>query len=76
MITLVRNFCLALSQLPISGGVSDNVLSSSFHCAINYPIRWPSVSDKVVAHSFALKPAAESEMKNLTTKIIRTQRID
>lgn len=75
MITLISNFCLSQTKIPEGSSELRNVLSASFLCGINYPIHWPSVSDKVVAHSFALKPATESEMTDLHTTIVRMNRI-
>ena len=75
MTTLLRNFSLGSYQLVENSAQAGTSLASAFLCGLYYPTCYPSVSDKVVAHSFALKPAAETEMTDLTTTIIRTQRI-
>jgi len=75
MTTLLGSFSLGSYRFIGNSAQASASLASAFLCGFYVPTRYPSVTDKVVAHSFTLKSAAETEMADLTTTIIRTQRI-
>ena len=75
MMTIASTFSLGLYEFQGSMAPTGLTLSRSFQCGLYLPVRYPSVSDRVVAHSFALKPAAEEEMTDLATTVTRTHRL-
>ena len=75
MMTIASTFSLGLYEFQGSVAQTGLTLSCSFQCGLHLPVRYPSVSDRVVAHSFALKPAAETEMTDLSTTVTRTHRL-
>ena len=76
MTTLLGSFSIGSYQF-VTDGASHTAtpLAHAFLCGLYFPVRYPPFSDKVVAHSFAIKPASETEMTDLATTIIRTRRI-
>lgn len=75
MTTLVSTFSLGWHEFQDYAGQPDAVLSHGFSAGLYFPVRWPAEGDRVVAHAFALKPAAADEMTDLTTTIVRTERL-
>ena len=75
MTTLIKSFSLGNYQFVPGSARPGTCITGAFLCGLYFPVRYPSVSDRVVAHSFALKPAAETEMTDLSTTVTRTHRL-
>ena len=73
--TTLASFSLGMYEFQGNLAQTGLTISRTFQCGLYFPVRWPSVSDRIMARSFALKPAAESEMMDLHTTIVRTNRM-